>query len=374
MNPESLIQQSKRIVIKIGSAILTNEETGTVRHKWLKTLCDDIAMLSNQGKEIAIVSSGAIALGRKALKIKNTIRPSSISLDKKQAAASIGQVIMSQTYADCFATHQIQTGLVLLSPKDTEERRAHLNARATLSTLLENSIVPIINENDTVSTEEIRFGDNDRLASRVAQMIDADLVIQLSTIDGLYTGDPTQDDNAEHIPLVEELSSNITNMAGDAPAGLSTGGMKSKLEAARIATKAGVHMMITSGKIDHPLSKINRATIFTASTKSISARKKWISSHVKPKGIIVIDTGAANALSQGKSLLAAGIVSIEGDFIHGDPVEILDQNDVKLAIGLSNYSTQESQKITGKNSADIDQILGYTRGNEIIHRANLVLT
>jgi glutamate 5-kinase len=238
---------------------------------------------------------------------------------------------------------------------------------------MQNGAIAIINENDTVSTAEIRFGDNDRLAARVAQMIGADLVIQLSTTDGLYTADPSQDETAEHIPLVESYDDSLQDMAGDAPAGLSTGGMKSKLEAARIATAAGVHMMITSGKAPFPLSQIDRATIFKASDKPVSARKKWISSHVKSEGSLVIDDGAVSALQSGKSLLSAGVVKISGDFAHGDPVDVLDKNAQKLAVGLVTYSANEARLILGCKSTNISDVLGYSRGDELIHRDDLVL-
>ena len=373
MTPNNLIKNSNRIVIKIGSALVADEKNGTVCQGWLDTVANDIAALVEAGKEVLIVSSGAIALGRKGVGISSKSRPSSIPLKLKQAAAALGQVTISRAYADSFTAHDIKTALVLLTPKDTEERRSHLNARATLLTLLRNKIIPVVNENDTVSTSEIKFGDNDRLASRVAQMIEADLVVQLSTTDGLYTADPTQDETAEHIPLVKELNDDLFKMAGDAPAGLSTGGMKSKLEAARIATQAGVHMMITSGKQSNPLSNIERATIFTASTKPISARKKWISSHVKTKGSVIIDMGAVKALQSGKSLLPAGAVKIEGEFKHGDPVEIIDKDENKLALGLVNYSANEARMILGVKSADIADILGFTRGNVLVHVQNLVL-
>ena len=373
MTPDQLIENANRIVVKIGSALVADEQDGSVCQSWLNSVAKDVAALIEQDKEVVIVSSGAIALGRKALGIDYTDRPTSIPLEQKQAAAALGQVELSKAYVNSFETHNIKTALALLSPKDTEERRAHLNARATLLTLLKNKSVPIVNENDTVSTAEIRFGDNDRLASRVGQMIEADLVVQLSTTEGLYTADPTQDETAEHIPLVEALTDDLFNMAGDAPAGLSTGGMKSKLEAARIATQAGVHMMITSGKKQNPLSDIDRATIFTASTKPISARKKWISSHVKTKGTVIIDAGAVKALQSGKSLLPAGVVKVSGDFKHGDPVEIVDKNKNKLASGLITYSSNETRLILGRNSSQIADLLGYYRGDVLIHRDNLVL-
>ena len=377
MKSSELIQSSKRIVIKIGTAILVNENTGQPKQNWLNTLAQDVADLIQHNKEIIIVSSGAIALGRNAMGIDYKDRPSSIPLEKKQAAAAIGNVVIAQAYTEAFNPFDINIGLALLSPKDTENRQSHLNARATLLTLLKNKSLPIINENDTVATSEIRFGDNDRLAARVAQMTGADLLIQFSTTDGLYTADPSVDVDAHHVPLVEDLNDNLFNMAGDAPAGLSTGGMKSKLEAARIATQAGVHMIIANGQINHPLGALingARHTLFTASTKPVSARKKWISSHVKAHGTLVIDDGAVQALKAGKSLLAAGVVKITGDFHHGDPVDVMDKEGHKLALGLTSYSANETRHILGIKSADIDDVLGYSRGDELIHRDNLVLS
>ena len=373
MLPLDLIKSSKRIVIKIGSALLAEEKSGDVKQQWLETVASDVANLVKQNKEVVIVSSGAIALGRKTLGIDYTDRPSSISLEKKQAAAAIGNTVISKSYAQAFEPHNLDTGLVLLSPKDTEERRSHLNARATLLTLMENKSIAIINENDTVSTAEIRFGDNDRLAARVAQMIEADLLIQLSTTDGLYTADPSQDKTAEHVPVIEKFSNDLMKMAGDAPAGISTGGMKSKLEAARIATQAGVHMVITSGKDNNPLSSIERATIFRASDKPISARKKWISSHVQSEGCLIIDDGAAKALMSGTSLLPAGVVKVQGEFAYGDPVDVMNKEGEKLALGLAAYSANEARLILGCKSSNIADVLGYYRGDELIHRDDLVL-
>ncbi len=377
MTPNDLIQQSSRIVIKIGSTLLTDERSGEIRQEWLQSIANDIAALQKHNKQIVIVSSGAIALGRKSLGIDYTDTPSSIPLEQKQAAAAIGQVDLIRGYDIAFDHHKIQIALILLSPKDTEERQAHLNARATLNTLLTQNHIPIINENDTVSTSEIRFGDNDRLAARVAQMIGADLLIQLSTTDGLYTADPTSDKNAKHIPIVEDINYEVTAMAGDAKPGLSTGGMKSKLKAAQIATKAGVHMIIADGQNNNAisaLSKTAKATIFKASEKPLSARKKWISSHVKPLGTFVLDNGAINALQNGKSLLPSGILKIDGEFEYGDPVYIKDINQNIIAIALSRYHANEARHIMGRKSIEIPDILGYSRGNVVVHRDDLVLS
>jgi len=376
MLPNDLISQSKRIVVKIGSALLTDERTGEIKQDWLQSIADDLAVWHKQEKEIVIVSSGAIALGRKALDVKYTDTPSSIPLELKQAAAAVGQVDLIRGYDVALNKHDIQTAIVLLSPKDTEERQPHLNARATLNALLTKGHIPIINENDTVSTSEIRFGDNDRLAARVGQMIGADLLIQLSTTDGLYTADPSSDDSAKHIPVVEEINDEINAMAGDAKPGLSTGGMKSKLKAAQIATQAGVHMIITDGQNNNALSALNdgaRATIFKASEKPLSARKKWISSHVKPMGTVILDDGAINALKNGKSLLPSGVLKIDGSFEYGDPVQIEDIDHNVIAIGLSRYHANEARHVMGRKSAEIPEILGYSRGDVIIHRDDLVL-
>ncbi len=370
------IKNAGRIVIKIGSALLTNEKSGLVRQNWLNSLATDVEELLKQNKEIVIVSSGAIALGRKSLGIDYTDSPSSIPLELKQASAALGQVQLSKAYEAAFTAHSRMTALVLLSPKDTEERKAHLNARATLLTLMKNKSIAIINENDTVSTAEIRFGDNDRLAARVAQMIGADLLIQLSTTDGLYDSDPTQNKDAKHIPVINDLTQDYLDMAGDAPKGLSTGGMKSKLEAARISMAAGVDMIITSGQVENPLKALQNngtATLFKASEKPLSARKKWISSYLKTLGDVIIDEGAITALKSGKSLLPAGIVKVRGNFQYGDPVSINDSEGNKLAIGLCSYSADEARNICGCKSIAISEVLGYSRGDELVHRDNLVL-
>lgn len=374
--PKSLIDSSQTIVIKIGSALLVNPD-GTVRTPWLSALIEDIVALKASGKDIIVVTSGSIALGRKTMGISSKDRPSSISLELKQGAAAVGQIALMEAYMKAFIVHGVQVAQILLTPSDTENRRSHLNARATIQTLLEKKLVPIINENDTVSTSEIRFGDNDRLASRVAQMIGADLVVQLSTTDGLYTADPRLDPSAQHIPLVPQITAEYVSMAGDAIAGVSTGGMKSKMEAAKIATESGVHMMIAKGTDNHALKSVMegsaRATIFQASVQPRNARKKWILAHVKPKGSLILDDGACKALLSGKSLLPAGVKAVEGQFDRGDAVKICDSSGAQLAIGLSTYDSESTTKIAGHKSADIAGILGYSRGDELIHRDDLVL-
>ena len=376
MKPQDLIKDSKTIVIKIGSALLVDAERG-VRAAWLAALAEDVMALKSAGKDILIVTSGSIALGRKSMGISATDRPSSITLELKQGAAAVGQIALMQSYIAAFAVHGVSVAQILLTPSDTENRRSHLNARATIQALLEKGIIPVINENDTVSTAEIRFGDNDRLASRVAQMAGADLVIQLSTTDGLYTADPRVDSSAQHIPLVEKLSAEHAAMAGDAIAGLSTGGMKSKIEAARIATESGVHMMIAKGTDAHALRDVvsgtARATLFLATDRPRSARQKRILAHVKPKGTLYLDAGACKALLAGKSLLPAGVKKVEGSFDRADAVKICDESGKALGIGISAYDSENSRKIAGKKSSDIADILGYSRGDELIHRDDLVL-
>lgn len=376
MEPKNAIAGAMTIVLKIGSALLVDPATG-VRKTWLQSLAEDVAALRSQGKHIIIVTSGSIALGRRAMGLDHNTASSMIPLELKQGAAAVGQIALMQAYIDVFKSHDIVLGQILLTPSDTENRRSHLNARATIHALLAKGLIPVINENDTVSTAEIRFGDNDRLASRVAQMISADLVVQLSTTDGLYTADPRVEPSAEHVPVVEKLSADYLGMAGDALPGVSTGGMKSKLEAARIATESGVHMIIGKGTEDHALRALcngsARATVFVASGQPRSARQKWILAHVKPKGTLTLDDGACKALLSGKSLLPAGVRKVEGAFDRGDAVKICGHDGQTLGIGICAYNAQSTSQIAGRQSAEIPQILGYSRGDELIHRDDLVL-
>lgn len=373
---KNILSNAQLIVVKIGSALVVDSGVG-VKAAWLAALAEDVMALRAQGKKIVLVTSGAIGLGRPAMQIDLTAASSSIPLERKQAAAAIGQITLMQAYASVFALHKTTVAQILLTPKDTENRREHLNARATLLTLLAQGIIPVINENDTVSTAEIRFGDNDRLAARVAQMIGADVLIQLSTTDGLYTADPRIDLNAAHIPLVEKLDDTYYAMAGDALPGVSTGGMKSKLDAAKIATDSGVHMVIGKGVDLHALKEVihghARSTLFLAQDKPINARKKWIMAHVKPKGVLMIDDGADAALVDGKSLLPAGVISVSGVFERGDAVEIHTKNGTKKGIGLIAYDVSDAKRIAGHKSMDISALLGYSRGDEMIHRDDLVV-
>jgi glutamate 5-kinase len=373
---QQTINNAQRIVVKIGSALLVNQDSGELHEDWLVTVARDISDLFEQGKEVLIVSSGSIALGRNALKLPRTLAPSSIPLESKQAAASVGQIALMQAYYKAFEKRNITVSQILLTPSDTENRRAHLNARSTLSKLLEERIIPIINENDSVATSEIRFGDNDRLAARVAQMINADLLIQLSTTDGLYTDDPRRHNKAKHIPVLEKLEREHFDMAGDAVPGLSTGGMISKLEAAKLATSAGTTMIITKGIQTHPIRALldgARCTLFQAQDAPGPARKRWISTHVKPKGSITIDDGALKALKDGRSLLPAGVKYISGEFMRGDAVKILDIDGQQIGVGLSAYDFGEAMQIIGKKSSEIQDILGYAGRDELIHRDDLVL-
>lgn len=376
MIAENIVINANLIVVKIGSALLIDGEKG-VRQAWLAALAEDIVALRATGKSVVIVSSGAIGLGRRAMGIGPTAPSLSIPLERRQGAAAVGQIALMQAYINAFGIHHVTVAQILLTPKDTEDRRSHLNARATIHALLQQNIIPVINENDTVSTAEIRFGDNDRLASRVAQMIGADLVIQLSTTDGLYTADPRVDENAVHIPVVEKITDTHTGMAGDALPGASTGGMKSKLDAAKIATESGIPMMIGKGDASHALKSIvdglARSTIFLATTQPRTARKKWIMAHVKPKGALTLDEGACKALSDGRSLLPAGVISVTGEFERGDAVTLVTQAGKQIGIGISAYDSVDALQIMGHKSAEIAHTLGYFYGDELIHRDDLVL-
>lgn len=368
------LSDSRRMVIKIGSALLVDVETGDLRQKWLESICQDIAQLRNNGTDVIIVSSGAIALGRKRLGLSGR----KLSLAEKQACAATGQSRLTQAYERALGTHGIITAQALLTLNDTENRRRWLNARLTLETLLGLKAVPIINENDTVATDEIRYGDNDRLAARTAQMLGADRLILLSDIDGLYTKDPRHHSDAKHLPLVETLTPAILAMGGapNEEAQMGTGGMATKLLAARIAVEAGCHMCIMNGTDRHPLQRIQdgaKVTWFKARENPVSARRQWIKGSLKPRGTLVIDSGAVKALASGKSLLAAGILEAKGSYSKGDALSICDIEGTEKARGLTAYSAKETRAILGLNSSDIGKILGYENGGAVIHRDNMVL-
>ena len=375
---QKIIKKSDIVVLKIGSAILTNLETGEVNAEWLQSFVADVKALHDSGKKIIIVSSGAVALGRNDIGIANDQRPSEIPLELKQAAASVGQFYLFNSYFNKFKKHDLTAGQILLTMSETEDWRMHLNARETITTLLDRGIIPIINENDTISTGEIRFGDNDKLAVRVAQMVDADCVVLLSTTDGLYKGNPEDDPDVPFIPVVETITEDHVDMAGDAVAGLSTGGMKSKIEAAISATRAGINIIITNGQENGSLSALlanddKKNTLFSAETNQGNARKTWIQSHLNPKGSVLVDEGAEKALNDGNSLLPIGVRSVDGEFDRGDVIIIKNQFEEAIGIGISAFPSNEIFMIIGRQSDDIPMILGYAGRTEVIHRNDLVL-
>jgi glutamate 5-kinase len=367
---------ARRLVVKIGSALLV-ADNGEIRRAWLATLAEDVARCRARGQEVILVSSGAVAVGRRHLGLSgNRIR-----LEEKQAAAATGQIRLAHAYQEALARHGITVAQILLTLEDTEERRRHLNARATFEQLLGLGAVPVVNENDTVATAEIRFGDNDRLAARVAQMTSADALVLLSDIDGLYTADPRKQRDAQHLAVVGEIGPEIEAMAGEAAPGYSSGGMVTKLAAARIAMGAGCHMLIArgmpEGAVSGPLAAIEagaRATLFLPRGEPRSARKSWIAGTIEPSGVIVIDDGAALALRRGRSLLPAGIVAIDGVFERGDAVVVRTRSGVEAGRGLSAYSSADICRIAGHKSGEIAGILGYRGRDEVIHRDDLVVT
>lgn len=371
MIPE-YIQNAKRIVIKIGSALLFDPVRGEARKDWMKALATDVAALRAQGSQVVLISSGSIALGRRHLGLSNV----TIRLEEKQAAAATGQVELAQLWSEALADEGLRAGQILLAPEDTETRRRHINARATIQTLLNLGVVPVVNENDTVTTYEMRFGDNDRLAARVAAMVSADLLILLSDVDGLYTANPHQTTTARHIPEIKEITPQILAMGGTANAEFASGGMATKLAAARIACAAGVGMIICKGINDKPVAALingAKCSFFTPQTSLVKARKSWIAGALDPKGAISVDQGAQTALRQGKSLLPAGITKIDGQFERGDLVVIRTETSTELGHGLAGYSSAEADMLKGHNSKDFAKILGYECRAELIHADDLVL-
>ncbi len=363
---------AKRLVVKIGSALLVDESSGLIRHDWLATLAADVAARRAAGQEVLIVSSGAIAVGRRYLNITGRV----LRLEEKQAAAATGQIQLAHAYREALSAHNITAAQILLTLDDTERRRRHLNARATMRQILDLGAVPIINENDTVATEEIRFGDNDRLAARVAAMVGADVLVLLSDIDGLYDSDPQANPSAMHIGEVTAITPEIEAMAGKVLRGYASGGMVTKLLAAKIALAGGCHMAIGDGRQDHPLQALaddGRCTWFVAEATPYSARKKWIAGSLKPKGALNIDDGAVRALKNGRSLLPAGVSGVSGRFERGDLVTIISGDNRDLGRGLSAYSSADTLRIAGHKTSEIEEILGYRGRNEVIHRDDLVL-
>ena len=369
---EKLLKEPKLVVIKIGSALIVDPATGKARSSWMQELGADVACLRAAGTQVVLISSGSIALGRQHLHLP----AGAIKLPEKQAAAAIGQVELAQLWSNAMRVHDMRTAQILLAPEDTETRRRHINARTTIQTLLGLGFVPVVNENDTVTTYEIRFGDNDRLAARLAGMISADLLILLSDVDGLYTKNPHQAKNAEHISEIKQIDDKILALGGAANAEFASGGMATKLAAARIATQAGADMIICEGSVARPVSALLKGakySLFHRRTSPKKARKNWIAGALDPKGQIIVDAGAQIALLKGKSLLPVGIKAISGQFERGDLVQITDQSGQELGHGLAGYSAAEAEKIKGQKSQIIETILGYEGRAELIHADDLVL-
>jgi glutamate 5-kinase len=367
------LSQARRIVIKVGSALLADAAAGSVRRTWLDTLAADVAALRARGQEVLLVSSGAIALGRQQLNLSS----GRLRLEEKQAAAAVGQIRLAHAWKEVLEQHQLSVAQILLTFGDTEERRRYLNARSTLGTLLKLGAVPVINENDTVATAEIRYGDNDRLAARVAQMMSADCLVLLSDVDGLYTADPTCDPKAAFIPEVRVITEHIERMAGGSSSAVGSGGMATKIAAAKIAVGAGCHMVVALGKELHPLKRIEtgaRCTWFYPAANPATVRKQWIAGTLQPAGELYVDAGACAALTRGKSLLPAGVTRVTGDFGRGDAVIVKDAQGREIARGLSAYSSIDAERLRGRQSSEIEALLGFHGRDEIIHRDDLVLT
>jgi glutamate 5-kinase len=367
------LTEAKRIVVKVGSALLVDADKGRLNRTWLETFAEDVASLRKRGQEVILVSSGAIALGRRHLGLSE----GKLKLEESQAAAAVGQIRLAHAYKELLEAHDITVAQILLTLGDTEQRRRYLNARGTLNTLLSLGSVPVINENDTVATAEIRYGDNDRLAARVAQMVGADCLVLLSDIDGLYTANPSEDPDAEFIARVLEITPAIEAMAGGAGSGgMGSGGMQTKIAAAKIAMSAGCHLCIAKGAHPHPLHRIEegaRCTWFVPSSTPLATRKQWIAGTLRPAGAIVVDDGAVRALLGGKSLLPAGVTRAVGRFDRGDTVSIIGPDGSEVARGICAYSDGDAARIIGRRSADIEAVLGFRGRDEIVHRDDLVL-
>lgn len=366
-----VLMEARRVVIKVGSALLVDQTSGRLNRHWLESLAEDVVRLKRRGQEVILVSSGAIALGRRHLELTS----GKLRLEESQAAAAVGQIRLAHAWKDALDQHDITVAQILLTLEDTERRRRYLNARNTLGTLLRLGAVPVINENDSVATAEIRYGDNDRLAARVAQTISADCLVLLSDVDGLYTADPSRDPQAQFVSRVLQLTPEIEAMAGGANSNVGTGGMATKLAAARIAFNAGCAMCIANGHPLHPLRRIEegvRSTWFLPSTSPIGVRKQWIASTLRTAGALTVDGGAVAALGSGKSLLPAGVVKAIGRFERGDTVSVLGPDGVEIARGICAYSDTDAARIMGRQSSQIESILGYRGRDEMIHRDDLV--
>jgi len=366
------LTQARRIVVKVGSALVVDADSGRVNRAWLETLVEDLLRLRKRGQRVILVSSGAIALGRRRLGLKmGTLR-----LEESQAAAAVGQIRLAHAYKELLEANDVTVAQVLLTLEDSEHRRRYLNARATLESLLELGALPVINENDTVATTEIRYGDNDRLAARVAQMAAADCLVLLSDVDGLYSADPNKSPGARLIREVRQITPEIEAMAGGSASALGSGGMSAKIVAARIAVAAGCHICIAAGAHRHPLRRIEEGadcTWFLPSATPAGARKQWIAGTLRPAGAITIDGGALRALCEGKSLLPAGVTGARGRFDRGDTVSVLSADGVEIARGIIAYSDADAARIMGRRSSEIADLLGFRGRDEMIHRDDLVL-
>jgi glutamate 5-kinase len=368
----SPLVQARRIVVKVGSALLVDAEDGRINRAWLETLIEDLLRLRKRNQQVILVSSGAIALGRRQLGLaKGPLR-----LEESQAAAAVGQIRLAHAYKELLESRDVTVAQVLLTLEDSERRRRYLNARATLESLLALGALPVINENDTVATAEIRYGDNDRLAARVAQMSGADCLVLLSDVEGLFTADPNRDPHAQFIGEVRQITPEIESMAGRSASDVGSGGMTTKILAAKIAVSAGCHMCIAAGHHDHPVRRIEagaRCTWFVPTASPVAARKQWIAGTLRPAGAITIDAGALRALLEGKSLLPAGVVNARGRFDRGDTVSVLTANGAEIARGIIAYSDADAARIMGRKSSEIEGILGFRGRDEMIHRDDLVL-
>ena len=372
MQAHSRLRDARRVVVKIGSSLLVDAATGRLNRQWLETLAEDLDQLRRRSQDVVVVSSGAIALGRRHLGLAS----GRLKLEESQAAAAVGQIRLAHAWKEVLEHHGHTVAQVLLTFGDTEQRRRYLNARNTLTTLLRLGAIAVINENDTVATAEIRYGDNDRLAARVAQMASADCLLLLSDVDGLYTADPNTNPNAQFVDRVLHITPEIEGMAGRTVSDVGSGGMATKILAAKIAVSAGCHMCISAGHHQHPVSRIEegaRATWFVPTASPVTARKQWISGTLKPAGAICIDEGALKALNSGKSLLPAGVVAVRGHFERGDTVSVLAPNGAEVARGIVAYSDADSTRILGRKSSEIETLLGFRGRAEMIHRDDLVI-
>jgi glutamate 5-kinase len=366
------LTDAKRVVVKVGSSLLVDSDKGRLNRAWLESLAADVAASRRRGQEVILVSSGAIALGRRHLGLGT----GKLKLEESQAAAAVGQIRLAHAYKELLDLHEITVAQILLTLGDTEQRRRYLNARGTLNTLLSLGAVPVINENDTVATAEIRYGDNDRLAARVAQMVGADCLVLLSDVDGLYTANPHVDPDAQFIARVLEITPAIEAMAGGSGSDMGSGGMETKIAAAKIAVAAGCHLCISLGSVEHPLQRIAdgaRCTWFMPSSTPVATRKQWIAGTLRPAGAIAVDDGAVRALMSGKSLLPAGVTRAVGRFDRGDTVSIVGPDGTEIGRGICAYSDVDAARIIGRKSADIEKVLGFRGRDEIVHRDDLVL-